>query len=35
MQLGSGADKDSDKTEAGVGRDYLLANGVPFDDQAP
>jgi uncharacterized SAM-binding protein YcdF (DUF218 family) len=31
VTLGGGADKDSGKTEAGVGRDYLLANGVPFD----
>jgi uncharacterized SAM-binding protein YcdF (DUF218 family) len=28
ITLGGGADK---KTEGGVGRDYLLANGVPFD----
>ncbi len=31
VTLGGGADKDSGKTEGGVGRDYLLANGVPFD----
>ncbi len=31
VTLGGGGDKDSGKTEAGVGRDYLLANGVPFD----
>jgi uncharacterized SAM-binding protein YcdF (DUF218 family) len=31
ITLGGGADKDSGKTEGGVGRDYLLANGVPFD----
>jgi uncharacterized SAM-binding protein YcdF (DUF218 family) len=31
VTLGGGADKDSGKTEAGVGRDYLLANGVPYD----
>jgi uncharacterized SAM-binding protein YcdF (DUF218 family) len=31
ITLGGGGDKDSGKTEAGVGRDYLLANGVPFD----
>lgn len=31
ITLGGGSDKDSGKTEAGVGRDYLLANGVPFD----
>ena len=29
VTLGGGADKDSGKTEGGVGRDYLLANGVP------
>jgi uncharacterized SAM-binding protein YcdF (DUF218 family) len=31
ITLGGGSDKDSGKTEGGVGRDYLLANGVPFD----
>ncbi len=31
VTLGGGADKNSGKTEGGVGRDYLLANGVPFD----
>ena len=31
ITLGGGADKNSGKTEGGVGRDYLLANGVPFD----
>ncbi len=31
ITLGGGADKDSGNTEGGVGRDYLLANGVPFD----
>ena len=31
VTLGGGGDKDSGKTEAGVGRDYLLANGVPYD----
>jgi uncharacterized SAM-binding protein YcdF (DUF218 family) len=31
VTLGGGSDKDSGKTEGGVGRDYLLANGVPFD----
>jgi len=31
ITLGGGGDKDSGKTEGGVGRDYLLANGVPFD----
>jgi len=32
ITLGGGADKDSGKTEGGVGRDYLLANGVPSAD---
>jgi uncharacterized SAM-binding protein YcdF (DUF218 family) len=32
ITLGGGSDKDSGKTEGGVGRDYLLANGVPFGD---
>jgi uncharacterized SAM-binding protein YcdF (DUF218 family) len=31
ITLGGGQDKDSGKTEGGVGRDYLLANGVPYD----
>jgi uncharacterized SAM-binding protein YcdF (DUF218 family) len=31
ITLGGGSDKDSGKTEGGVGRDYLLANGIPFD----
>jgi uncharacterized SAM-binding protein YcdF (DUF218 family) len=31
VTLGGGSDKDSGKTEAGVGRDYLLANGVPYE----
>lgn len=31
VTLGGGADRDSGKTEGGVGRDYLLANGVPLD----
>jgi uncharacterized SAM-binding protein YcdF (DUF218 family) len=31
ITLGGGGDKDSGSTEGGVGRDYLLANGVPFD----
>ncbi len=31
ITLGGGADKDSGNTEGGVGRDYLLANGVPYD----
>ncbi len=30
ITLGGGSDKDSGLTEGGVGRDYLLANGVPF-----
>ncbi len=32
ITLGGGSDRDSGKTEGGVGRDYLLANGVPFGD---
>jgi uncharacterized SAM-binding protein YcdF (DUF218 family) len=31
VTLGGGGDKDSGITEGGVGRDYLLANGVPLD----
>src|SRR6201994_129036 len=31
VTLGGGTDKDSGRSEGGVGRDYLLANGVPFD----
>ncbi|QMV20435.1 YdcF family protein [Granulicella sp. 5B5] len=31
ITLGGGQNKDSGRTEGGVGRDYLLANGVPFD----
>jgi uncharacterized SAM-binding protein YcdF (DUF218 family) len=31
VTLGGGSDKDSGRTEGGVGRDYLLANGVPYD----
>jgi uncharacterized SAM-binding protein YcdF (DUF218 family) len=31
ITLGGGGDKDSGNTEGGVGRDYLLANGVPYD----
>jgi uncharacterized SAM-binding protein YcdF (DUF218 family) len=31
ITLGGGADKDSGLSEGGVARDYLLANGVPFD----
>jgi uncharacterized SAM-binding protein YcdF (DUF218 family) len=30
ITLGGGSEKDSGNTEGGVGRDYLLANGVPF-----
>ena len=30
ITLGGGSDKDSGMTEGGVGRDYLLANGIPF-----
>jgi uncharacterized SAM-binding protein YcdF (DUF218 family) len=32
ITLGGGSDKDSGNTEGGVGRDYLLAKGVPFSD---
>jgi uncharacterized SAM-binding protein YcdF (DUF218 family) len=31
ITLGGGSDLDRGKTEGGVGRDYLLANGVPYD----
>ena len=31
ITLGGGSDKDSGKTEGGVGRDYLLAKGVPYN----
>ncbi|MGH7070609.1 MAG: YdcF family protein [Acetobacteraceae bacterium] len=31
ITLGGGWSKDSGRTEGGVGRDYLLANGVPYD----
>jgi uncharacterized SAM-binding protein YcdF (DUF218 family) len=31
ITLGGGGDKDSGNTEGGVGRDYLLANGIPSD----
>ena len=31
VTLGGGSDKDLGMTEGGVGRDYLLANGVPYD----
>ncbi len=30
ITLGGGSDRDSGNTEGGVGRDYLLAQGVPF-----
>ncbi|HEY0264831.1 MAG TPA: YdcF family protein [Granulicella sp.] len=32
ITLGGGGDKDSGTTEGGVGRDYLLANGVPLSE---
>ena len=32
ITLGGGSDKDSGKTEGGVGRDYLLARGVPMEN---
>lgn len=32
ITLGGGSDADSGLTEGGVGRDYLLANGVPMAD---
>lgn len=32
ITLGGGADKDLGNTEGAVGRDYLLAHGVPLDD---
>jgi uncharacterized SAM-binding protein YcdF (DUF218 family) len=32
VTLGGGSDRDSGKTEGGVGRDYLLAEGIPFVD---
>jgi uncharacterized SAM-binding protein YcdF (DUF218 family) len=31
ITLGGGSDLDSGMTEGGVGRDYLLANGVPYE----
>ena len=31
ITLGGGSDLDHGMTEGGVGRDYLLANGVPYD----
>jgi uncharacterized SAM-binding protein YcdF (DUF218 family) len=30
ITLGGGSDKDSGNTEGGVGRDYLLAHGIPM-----
>ncbi len=32
ITLGGGSDRDSGKTEGGVGRDYLLARGVPLQN---
>jgi uncharacterized SAM-binding protein YcdF (DUF218 family) len=32
VTLGGGSDKDNGETEGGVGRDYLLANGIPPAD---
>jgi len=32
ITLGGGSDKDSGHTEGGVGRDYLLAHGVPISN---
>ncbi|HEV2645231.1 MAG TPA: YdcF family protein [Acidobacteriaceae bacterium] len=31
ITLGGGSDKDQGMTEGGVGRDYLLANGIPYE----
>ena len=31
ITLGGGGDKDAGLTEGGVGRDYLLANGIPYE----
>ena len=31
ITLGGGSDQDAGMTEGGVGRDYLLANGLPYD----
>ncbi len=31
ITFGGGADKNSGRSEGGVGRDYLLAQGVPYD----
>ena len=35
ITLGGGSDRDLGMTEGGVGRDYLLANGIPFDRIIP
>ena len=35
ITLGGGSDLDSGMTEGGVGRDYLLANGIPYDQIVP
>jgi uncharacterized SAM-binding protein YcdF (DUF218 family) len=35
ITLGGGSDLDQGMTEGGVGRDYLLANGVPNDRIIP
>lgn len=32
ITLGGGADKDLGNTEGAVGRDYLLAHGIPFEN---
>ena len=32
ITLGGGGDRDSGKSEGGVGRDYLLARGVPLEN---
>jgi uncharacterized SAM-binding protein YcdF (DUF218 family) len=32
ITLGGGSDKDSGNTEGAVGRDYLLAHGIPLDN---
>ena len=32
ITLGGGSDKDSGNTEGAVGRDYLLAHGIPFEN---
>src|SRR5580698_154831 len=31
ITLGGGSDLDHGMTEGGVGRDYLLANGIPYE----